>query len=68
MPVRRSSTRASSPARRLAPHSLNLYFDRAIADGRLFGMKMDGHWITVGTPDAIPLAEKAVAAAAQQRP
>jgi MurNAc alpha-1-phosphate uridylyltransferase len=46
-------------------HSLNLYFDRAIAAGRLYGMKMDGHWITVGTPDAIPLAEQAVAAARQ---
>ena len=45
------------------PHSLNLYFDRAIATGRLFGLPMDGHWITVGTPDAIPLAEAAVARA-----
>jgi len=43
------------------PHSLNAYFDTAIAAGRLFGMKMQGHWITVGTPDAIPLAEAAVA-------
>lgn len=48
------------------PHSLNLYFDRAIAAGRLFGMVMEGHWITVGTPDAIPLAERAVAAAARR--
>lgn len=45
------------------PHSLNLYFDRAIAAGRLFGYRMDGHWITVGTPDAIPKAEAAVAQA-----
>jgi MurNAc alpha-1-phosphate uridylyltransferase len=44
------------------PRSLNLYFDRAMAGGRLFGMKMTGHWITVGTPDAIPAAEAAVAA------
>lgn len=43
-------------------HSLNAYFDRAQAAGRLFGMRMDGVWITVGTPDAIPLAEAAVAA------
>jgi N-acetyl-alpha-D-muramate 1-phosphate uridylyltransferase len=42
-------------------HSLNIHFDRAIAAGRLHGMKMDGHWITVGTPDAVPLAEAAVA-------
>lgn len=43
------------------PHSLNLYFDRAIAVGRLFGQVMRGHWITVGTPDAIAAAEAAVA-------
>jgi MurNAc alpha-1-phosphate uridylyltransferase len=48
------------------PHSLNLYFDRAIADGRLFGMKMEGQWITVGTPDAIAPAEAVVAAALAQ--
>ncbi len=45
------------------PHSLNAYFDRAIASGRLYGMRMQGSWITVGTPDAIPLAEAAVAKA-----
>ena len=42
------------------PLSLNRYFDEAIAKGRLFGMAMRGSWITVGTPDAIPLAEAAV--------
>lgn len=42
------------------PHSLNLYFDRAIAAGRLFGQPMNGHWITVGTPDAVAPAEAAV--------
>jgi len=42
------------------PLSLNRYFDEAIAKGRLFGMKMRGSWITVGTPDAIPLAEAAI--------
>ena len=50
------------------PHSLNLYFDRAIADGRLFGHRMRGAWITVGTPDAIAAAEKAVARATAGRP
>jgi MurNAc alpha-1-phosphate uridylyltransferase len=50
-------------AAELKPHSLNRYFDRAIERGRLFGVEMDGHWITVGTPDAIPLAEAAVARA-----
>lgn len=43
------------------PHSLNLYFDRAIAAGRLYGAVMRGHWITVGTPDAIAPAEAAIA-------
>lgn len=43
------------------PHGLNLYFDRAIADGRLFGMTMRGHWFTVGTPEAIGEAEAELA-------
>lgn len=42
------------------PHSLNLYFDRAIDAGRLHGHVMDGHWITVGTPEAIAEAEAAI--------
>lgn len=44
------------------PHSLNRYFDDAIAAGRLYGMKMQGHWITVGTPGAIADAEAALKA------
>ncbi|MCX8572480.1 nucleotidyltransferase family protein [Aminobacter sp. MET-1] len=40
--------------------SLNRYFDEAISAGRLFGMPMQGSWITVGTPDAIVPAEAAV--------
>ena len=41
------------------PHSLNVYYDRAIASGRLFGHVLhDGHWFTVGTPEALPEAEK----------
>jgi MurNAc alpha-1-phosphate uridylyltransferase len=50
------------------PHSLNLYFDRAIAAGRLFGHRLNGDWITVGTPEAIPAAEAAIARAAAGRP
>lgn len=50
------------------PHSLNAYFDRAIAAGRLFGLVMQGHWITVGTPDAIAPAEAAVARAFAEAP
>lgn len=45
------------------PHSLNPYFDRAIPNGRLRGVVLDGHWVTVGTPDAIRPAEAAVARA-----
>lgn len=49
---------AGAPA---GAHSLNRYFDEAIAADRLFGMPLSGSWITVGTPDAIPAAEAAVA-------
>lgn len=41
------------------PFSLNLLFDRAIAQGRLFGHELAGRWLHVGTPEAIPLAEAA---------
>ena len=37
--------------------SLNLLFDRALARGRLRGLRLDGQWLHVGTPDAIGLAE-----------
>ena len=40
--------------------NLNIYFDRAIAAGRLFGLILDGHWVTAGTPEAIGDAEEAV--------
>ncbi|XAZ23509.1 nucleotidyltransferase family protein [Sinorhizobium sp. B11] len=40
--------------------NLNIYFDKAIARGRLFGMMMEGHWLTVGTPDAIDDAEETI--------
>lgn len=40
-----------------SPHSLNLHFDRAIEAGRMYGLPLEGHWITVGTPDAIAPAE-----------
>jgi MurNAc alpha-1-phosphate uridylyltransferase len=39
------------------PFSLNLLFDRAIAAGRLFGLVLNGEWLHVGTPEAIPVAE-----------
>jgi MurNAc alpha-1-phosphate uridylyltransferase len=40
--------------------NLNIYFDRAIAAGRLFGLILDGHWVTAGTLEAIEDAEEAV--------
>lgn len=42
--------------------SLNRHFDAAIAAGRLYGMPMTGHWLTVGTPEAIGEAEAALSA------
>lgn len=40
--------------------SLNRLFDAAIENGRLFGVRMEGIWLHVGTPDAISAAETAI--------
>lgn len=40
--------------------NLNVYFDRAIEKGRLFGLLLDADWITVGTPEAIAQAEAVI--------
>jgi MurNAc alpha-1-phosphate uridylyltransferase len=40
------------------PFSLNLLFDRAIAEGRLFGLRHDGIWMHVGTPEGRAAAEE----------
>lgn len=40
------------------PFSLNRLFDRALEKGRLRGLRLDGQWLHVGTPEAIPLAEE----------
>ena len=37
--------------------STNLMWNRAIAKGRLFGVRLDGVWIHVGTPEARAEAE-----------
>jgi MurNAc alpha-1-phosphate uridylyltransferase len=37
--------------------STNLMWDRAIAKGRLYGMRLEGVWIHVGTPEARDEAE-----------
>ena len=44
--------------------SLNVVFDRLIAEGRLYGLRLDGTWLHVGTPDAIRQAERAYYASA----
>lgn len=41
--------------------NLNIYFDRAIEAGRLFGLSLQGHWLTVGSPDALVDAETVLA-------
>jgi MurNAc alpha-1-phosphate uridylyltransferase len=43
------------------PFSLNLLFDRAMENGRLFGVRLDGLWLHVGTPEAIAEAEMTIA-------
>ena len=42
------------------PFSLNRIFDRAIEAGRLFGLRLEGTWMHVGTPAAIKAAEAAI--------
>jgi N-acetyl-alpha-D-muramate 1-phosphate uridylyltransferase len=46
------------------PFSLNRAFDEMIAAGRLYGMRMDGIWLHVGTPAAIREAETSIALSA----
>jgi MurNAc alpha-1-phosphate uridylyltransferase len=40
--------------------SMNVLWNKAIAEGRLFGIAHDALWLHVGTPEAIPLAERAL--------
>jgi MurNAc alpha-1-phosphate uridylyltransferase len=44
-----------------APFSLNKVWSEAIAKGRLYGVRLEGIWMHVGTPDAIGDAENAIA-------
>ncbi|CAA7613169.1 Nucleoside-diphosphate-sugar pyrophosphorylase [Candidatus Terasakiella magnetica] len=41
----------------LGKFSLNLLYDRALDQGRLFGLVHDGNWYHVGTPEALPEVE-----------
>ena len=52
---------AGAPA---GPFSLTRLFDRAQEAGRLYGLRLEGVWMHVGTPDAIKLAEAAITASA----
>ena len=40
--------------------SLNKLFDRSLEAGRLFGLRLEGTWMHVGTPAAIKAAEVAI--------
>jgi len=44
--------------------ALTALFDRAIEHERLFGLRLEGVWMHVGTPDAVAAAERAILASA----
>jgi MurNAc alpha-1-phosphate uridylyltransferase len=44
------------------PSSMSPLFDRAAEAGRLYGLRLEGVWMHVGTPDAIAAAEAALVA------
>jgi MurNAc alpha-1-phosphate uridylyltransferase len=46
------------------PFSLTRLFDRAAEAGRLHGLRLEGVWMHVGTPEAIAKAEAAIRASA----
>jgi MurNAc alpha-1-phosphate uridylyltransferase len=45
--------------------ALTPLFERAALDGRLSGLRLDGLWMHVGTPDAVATAEGAIKASTQ---
>ena len=51
--------------RPLAPFSLNRVFDEMILGGRLSGLRMEGTWLHVGTPEAIGQAERTILTSAE---
>ena len=46
------------------PFSLNRLFGSAIEAGRLYGTRLEGTWMHVGTPAAVAAAEAAIVASA----
>ena len=51
--------------RPLAPFSLNRVFDELIGKGRLHGLRLEGTWLHVGTPEAIRQAERTILTSAE---
>lgn len=47
------------------PFSLNRIFDELIGKGRLFGLRLEGTWLHVGTPEAIGQAERTIKTSAE---
>jgi N-acetyl-alpha-D-muramate 1-phosphate uridylyltransferase len=47
-----------------APFGLPMLFNRAAEAGRLYGLRLEGVWMHVGTPEAIAQAEAAILASA----
>src|SRR5262249_9640931 len=47
-----------------SPVAMSPLFDRAAEAGRLCGLRLEGVWMHVGTPEAIAAAEKALLAGA----
>ncbi len=42
------------------PSSMSPLFDRAVEAGRLCGLRLEGVWMHVGTPEAVSAAEAAI--------
>ena len=57
LPACRCATRDCSRTRPTGRFSLNLLWDRALAKGKLYGVRLDGRWMHVGTPEALAEAE-----------
>ena len=65
MPARRSCRRRCSTDAPQGAFSLTALFDRAAEAGRLHGLRLEGMWMHVGTPEAIAAAEAAIKASAE---
>ncbi|MGH6771643.1 MAG: nucleotidyltransferase family protein [Xanthobacteraceae bacterium] len=57
-------TRAFFDGAPAGPSSMSPLFDRAIEAERLYGLRLEGVWMHVGTPEAVAAAEAALVASA----